>query len=130
MKKLAIITILFLFVFSGCGQTSTEEQDNTAKAEAFLDQIVNEEYEAARENFDETMDSNVSAEGLEEIWVGLTTQVGAFQKHTDSRLEEDDGYQMVYLTCAFEKETLDMRVVFDEEGQIAGLQFVPVSTAE
>lgn len=134
MKKLSLLLVLFLFLsmITGCGQSAAPDtdtgdaKDNIATAEAFLNHILAKEFDAAREEFDETMSAQVDAKKLEELWTALINQVGAFKEHTDSREEKNDEYQMVYLTCNFEKQSLDIRVVFDDDGNIAGFQYVPV----
>ncbi|MGZ5515257.1 MAG: alpha/beta fold hydrolase, partial [Candidatus Aminicenantales bacterium] len=54
-------------------------------------------------------------------------QLGAFKKQAGARREELQGYDIVLVTCEFEKATLDARVVFDKTGKIAGLGFVPTA---
>ncbi len=61
------------------------------------------------------------------MWASITEQSGPFQEQSDSRIEEEGEYQMVYLTCVFEKETINMRVVHNQDGQIAGLAILPAS---
>ena len=41
--------------------------------------------------------------------------------HTD----RTQGYDVVFVTCQFEQTLLDVKVVFDASGQIAGLFFLP-----
>jgi|GEM_PF-5641449 len=38
------------------------------------------------------------------------------------------GYRVVYVTCEFAKTSLDIKIVFDVEGKIAGLWFVSAKT--
>ncbi len=131
MRKLAIFIVLAVFLFSGCAaKGDAEDKTFITAAEAFLTHLTKGEYEAARENFDDAMLDQVTAEGLEEMWNGLTAQIGAFEKQTASRTTEEGGYRMAYLTCAFAEETIDMRIVFNEDGQIAGLQFLPATISE
>ena len=130
MKKLTLIAILLLVFLAGCGATDDGETDYIADAEAFLGNLQNGEFDAARKNFDQAMDSQLSTADLEEMWASITEQLGPFQEQSDSRIEEEGEYQMVYLTCVFEKETINMRVVYNQDGQIAGLQFLPVSATE
>jgi uncharacterized protein len=55
----------------------------------------------------------------------LPAQVGAFKQQGPARREQLQGYEIVLITCSFEKTLIDARVVFDKDGKIAGLQFVP-----
>ncbi len=63
---------------------------------------------------------------LEAMWTKqLPAQVGAFKEQGPARREQMQGYEIVLITCSFEKTMLDARVVFDKAGKIAGLGFVP-----
>jgi hypothetical protein len=58
----------------------------------------------------------------------LPAQLGAFKKQGAARREQLQGYEIVLITCSFEKvATLDARVVFDKAGRIAGFGFVPTA---
>ena len=62
---------------------------------------------------------------LEAMWAGLPGKLGAFKRQTAARQDKLGAYDIVLVTCEFEKLTLDVRVVFDRAGRIAGFQFVP-----
>jgi len=51
--------------------------------------------------------------------------VGPFKQQGPARREQLQGYEIVLVTCSFEKALLDARIVFDKAGKIAGLNFVP-----
>jgi dienelactone hydrolase len=102
------------------------EDELTAKAESFLKALQAGEFQAAVRDFDEAMLRVSGPDQLAVFWKDqLPKQVGAFKKETGSRREESAPYEFVYLTCEFEKATLDLRVVFDKAGRIAGYQLVP-----
>jgi hypothetical protein len=75
--------------------------------------------------FDGTMAAALPASRLEAIWDGLLAQVGAFRAIAGARVEEVQGYHVVFVTCQFEKATLDAKLVFDAQRRLAGLFFVP-----
>jgi hypothetical protein len=56
-----------------------------------------------------------------EFFKGLTQQVGKIQKFGKP---QSDGEGMIIPT-EFEMDTLDMQIVLDSSGQIAGLVFTP-----
>jgi hypothetical protein len=39
--------------------------------------------------------------------------------------KKEQGYDVVLVTCAFEKAELDVKVVYNNEQQVSGLWFVP-----
>ena len=98
----------------------------TAKARAFLFALEKGDYPLATRDFDATMLKVFGPDKIEAMWAKqLPAQVGAFKQQGPARREQMQGYEIVLITCSFEKALLDARVVFDKEGKIAGLNFVP-----
>lgn len=62
---------------------------------------------------------------LEMIWSGVIAQSGKFKEIKGTNLTKEMGYKCVYVTCDFEKASLDVKVVFDEDKKVAGLFFFP-----
>jgi len=62
---------------------------------------------------------------LREAWQTLLQQAGPFQKQLGTRQQAQAGYQIVFVTCQFERAALDIKVVFNTRQQVAGLFFVP-----
>jgi dienelactone hydrolase len=100
----------------------------TIRARAFVTALEKGDFEAAVRDFDETMLKSFGPDKLEAMWTKqLQEKLGAFKKQTAARREQLQGYEIVLITCEFEKATLDARVVFGKTGKIAGLGFVPTA---
>lgn len=98
----------------------------TGKARALISAMERGDFQGATRDFDETMLKVFGPDKVEAMWTKqLPAQVGAFKQQGPARREQFQGYEIVLVTCSFEKATLDARVVFDKEGKIAGLGFVP-----
>ena len=93
----------------------------------FVKLLVEQQFSAATENFDETMKNTLLPEKLEETWKLTTSQIGPFKQQIGLRTEKQLGYDIVFITCEFEKGHLDIKVVYNDEKQVAGLFFVPTS---
>ncbi|OQB58181.1 MAG: Alpha/beta hydrolase family protein [Candidatus Aminicenantes bacterium ADurb.Bin147] len=102
-------------------------EDLAGKARAMIDALRRGDYEAATRDFDATMRGLSGPEKTGEFWTILQTRIGAFKERTAERRENLGQFEIVLVTCVFEKTTLDARIVFDAEGKIAGFQFVPSS---
>lgn len=87
------------------------------------------QFAAIEAQFTDQMKAALPEGRLATSWNGLAAQVGAFQKQTGTREEEAGGFHVGIVTCAFERATLDVRVVFDQEGRIAGLLMRPAAAA-
>jgi len=132
MKRTILFMMILSFLvagpaFSARGPAQTAAEDAlTVKARAYLAAMEKGDFTLAARDFDATMLKVSGPEKLEPMWTKqLPAQVGAFKKQTAARREELQGYEIVLVTCEFEKATLDARVVFDKAGKIAGIGFVP-----
>lgn len=119
-----------LFVFALYGLRAQDpppgEDALTAKAREFIAAMAKGDYAQATRDFDATMLKVFGPDKVEAMWAKqLPAQVGAFKQQGPARRERLQGYEIVFVTCEFEKATLDARVVFDKAGKIAGLGFVP-----
>lgn len=101
----------------------------TVKARQLLTALEKGDYQLAASDFDETMLKVSGPDKLEALWTKqLPPQLGAFRTQGASRREQLQGYEVVLITCSFEKAArLDARIVFDKAGKIAGLGFVPTA---
>lgn len=98
-----------------------------AKAEEFVDLLASGRFEEATAWFDETMLAALPAAELGETWDTLETQAGTFGGAGAARLSREQGYDVALVRLSFTKAALDARVVFDSQGRVAGLFFVPAA---
>jgi hypothetical protein len=94
-------------------------------ARDFVGLLVKADYTEAVENFDGTMKNALPAEKLQQVWNSLIAQSGPFVEQLGTRKEKILQYDVIFVTCKFERAVLDAKVVFDGNKQIAGLFFVP-----
>ncbi|HSA95588.1 MAG TPA: alpha/beta fold hydrolase [Acidobacteriota bacterium] len=133
MKRLLafVIAVGIVAVPSGgliARSQAPSEDALTAKARAFLFALAKGDFELATRDFDATMLKVFGPDKIEAMWAKqLPAQLGAFKQQGPARREEQQGYEIVLITCSFEKALIDARVVFDKEGKIAGLNFVPTA---
>jgi dienelactone hydrolase len=133
MNKLFLV-ILIIFFLAGstpvlpAKDTAQAEDALTVKAREFLTALEKGDFKLAVRDFDETMLRVSGPDKLETMWTKqLPAQLGAFKKQAASRRDQLQGYEIVLVTCEFEKAILDARVVFDKAGKIAGFGFVPTA---
>ena len=125
---LVISPLLFAAAALRAQAPSPAEDALTVKARAFLTALEKGEFELAARDFDETMLKLSGPDKLGKMWKEqLPAQLGTFKKQSGARRDELQGYEIVLVTCEFEKATLDARIVFDKAGKIAGLGFVPTA---
>lgn len=125
-RKLVPLCCLLLLLSTALrAQTQPASDDLTVKATALLDAMVRGDFAHGTRHFDTTMKQALTPEKLQEVWKGLVSQAGAFQRQAGTRTQTQDAHRLVFVTTEFEKIRLDMQVTFDAQGQIAGLFFIP-----
>jgi uncharacterized protein len=107
------------------GDPAGPEDELVAKARGFLEALQKEDFERAAADFNETMMKASGPDKLAAFWKELPAKLGVLKRQTDARRDKLGPYEIVLVTCEFEKTVLDARVVFDKDGRIGGFQFVP-----
>lgn len=123
-RKLVPLSCLLLLL-AGALKAQPAADDLTARATALLDAMVRGDFAGATRHFDAKMKQGLPPEKLQEVWKGLVSQAGAFQRQVGTRTQAQAPHRLVFVTTQFERVRLDMQVTFDAQGQIAGLFFVP-----
>lgn len=128
---LNIVCILLIvsqtgFLFSASLKKKDSTPDELIKAaKSFVDLMEKGHYEKAVKNFDSVMTKAMSQEKLKQVWESIIRQVGQLKRQVAARKETTPQFDIVFVTCEFERETIDVKVVFNNEKQITGLWFVP-----
>lgn len=94
-------------------------------ANHFLKLLTDAKYTEAVSYFEPIVLQQLPAERLEKIWDQVNEQAGQFEEHTRTRSEKLKNWNVVYLTCQFERSRLDLKLVFTGENKITGIFFVP-----
>ncbi len=126
-------TLLLLLVFAllsasflpGCAKKPVELQKTQEELEAMAKEMVlamaGGDFEEARKHFDKKMSAVMSASQLNDLWETISGQAGNWLNIVGTTFAEEQGYRVVYVKNLFERGTLDIKVVFDAQGQISGL---------
>jgi len=79
--------------------------------------------------FDSTMKAAMPAAKVQETWDAIQKQAGKFKEQQGTRYQRYGVYDIIFVTCRFEGNRLDARIVFNQIGKIAGLFFQPSQPA-
>ena len=128
MKRLATLGLFVLSTFL-LAQAPTIQiappQGPAAAATAFLDLMAKGDFPAAVQNFDDAMKAAAPPVKLAEIWSALQSQLGRYKRRIATRAVKEGLYDVVLATTEFERSTVDLKVVVNEKGRIAGFFVVP-----
>jgi pimeloyl-ACP methyl ester carboxylesterase len=127
--RVAAILVTVLSLWGSVVQVRAED-DSTDKlatnAVEFCRLFMDGEDEKAQALMAEKMRSAVTPELAAQIRASLTGLHGAMQQLGEAWLEDQpQGYKRFRVPAEFEKHTLDLRVVFDDAGKVAGFFQVP-----
>lgn len=135
MKIKCVIAWIAWMLFLGSMTVHSEEKGNVKPVDVkvlgkqFVVLLMKEDFLNATKNFDSTMKKAMPADKLRQIWKGLIAQVGPFKNQKSVRTEKYQEFDLVFVTCQFEKTTLDIKVVFNTAHQISGMWFVTTPPA-
>jgi hypothetical protein len=130
MKSGAFVLICVLLLI-GCGAREEEALpsgvDLTPQAIEFVTFLSEGNYSECIARFDQTMKDGLPESKLHEAWNTIQNQVGVFQKQIGVRQVREGGFDVVYVTCQFERGKIDVKVVYDSDNKVSGLWFRPAS---
>ena len=133
MKHYGLILLLipFIAIFRQAqGENLPPWDELICRAKEFVSALQNGRFDQSVQHFDETMTRLAPPEKMEEVWNKVIQQVGPFLEQKGVWTESVSKYDIVYVTCQFEKAVLDIKVVFDKNKKIAGQFFVPSKNPE
>jgi len=100
-------------------------QDFTAQAKALAADLFARQFDKVASQSTERMAEAIPPAKLAAILDDLLAKTGPFRAIAGTRAEIQQGYHVVSVTCQFEKTSLDLRLVFDAAGKLAGMFFAP-----
>jgi hypothetical protein len=106
-------------------QPGEQTTDLSGAGAAFVDLLAKKDFAAAEARFDPTMKSALPEATLRAVWEELLGKAGPYQKQLRTRVEKQGGYDVVFVTCQFEKKLIDMKVVYDSRQRVTGLFYLP-----
>jgi len=110
----------------GIGEGADAKGDALEKrASEIVSLLAKRNFNDVTEYFDSTMKSALPANKLQSVWSSVESKYGPFVEQNEVRQEKMMGYEIRYVRSKFEKDILDVKVVFNDEGQVSGLFVIP-----
>ena len=94
-------------------------------AKAAVGELAQENYDAFFARFDDTMKTVMPESKLTELWKSILAQAGAFRSEGAVHQEKAGSYDVVFVTCQFERIPLDIKLVFNAKRQVVEMLFSP-----
>jgi hypothetical protein len=129
MKTVMLAVALFAMLSCSSGPpiapAMTYDQRNENVARELLTNFNAGKYDLAAKNFDPTMMKELTPTKLRQVGDQIKTQAGKLKSVGAAVHSMEQSYRVVMLPVEYEKMTVNMRVVFDNAGKVAGLFFKP-----
>jgi hypothetical protein len=129
MNRLGITTCVMLLLVGSAVVAQLDSASTIAKAEALLKSLQDGQFADVFREFNPVMAKAIPEEKLRAVWGAMNAQFGALTSIDERRSGELKGLRAAELILTFEKQRVVQRVVFDNDGKIAGLVYQPDSMA-
>ena len=125
MMKIWMAIVAGILMGTAGQAAQLQPPDWEARAREVVQDLASGKFDAVEAQYDDAMAAALPHGKLAETWTGLLAQAGPFQKITAIQSSPVQTYQRVSVTCEFEKAELIAQVVFEANGKLAGLRFLP-----
>ena len=125
-----IIIILLAATLSGCTEEQHQPSVKTIEDTAvdIVTMIMVSNYTGVYSFFNSSVTSQITAVQFADIWKQqVTSSHGTITKIVRTRVTNDSGISVVYVTCNFSKiNALDVKISFNSEKKVTSLLIVPI----
>jgi len=127
--KRCLLYVALMSLFAGISllhaqQPDRGREDSTiAVARAFVGMFVNGEDAKCVALFDTTMKALMPESKVKEARDSVFVRFGSFKNQLQTKTQKYMVYDIVFVTCQFERDRADVRVVLDASRKVAGLFF-------
>src|SRR5271156_1159948 len=130
VKISLLALILFLLTMPGAGlrisaQEAAQDSPSAIAAKQVIQELVAGQFEKVEAIYDARMKDVLPPGKLADGWRDLNRQAGAFQAITSAETSQVQGLQVVKMQCKFENSLLDATMIFNPDGKLGGLSFLP-----
>lgn len=131
MVSSIILMIVIGTIFSGCVQEQQQQEPLVQTSEEVAVYIVTilmeHNFTGVYSFFNTSIAAQITAEQFESIWrEQLAVSYGNITRIVRSRMVNESGYEVVYVTCNFTKvQVLDIKITFNTKQKVISLLVVP-----
>lgn len=141
MKRFILLMLLIvsLTVFISCNKKDSENDSKENISESvdelnidiektaieFVQDLVNDKYDDAYNNYNFTvaMKNAINPDELKRIMDEFRKAYGEFVKIIDTNESKKGAFDIIAVTCEFEKSNMNLNVVFDSDKKITGFHY-------
>ena len=122
-----IVTLLAAAALSA--QVQNPSPSLVARAETVIDALAAGDFAMVSRQFNAAVKAALPDDKLRAAWDSVQTSAGAFVRRNGATTQVRGEFTAVLVACDFERNKVEVNVVFDATGAIAGLQMRPAQPA-
>jgi dienelactone hydrolase len=122
-----IILIVVFFSITCLGESTHSDSECSLLAQEFVDLLAKEDFSNAERKFSQQIQRSFPESKLRETWVGLIEKCGKFKRQVGVRSQRIKNSDLIFVTCEFEHDLLDIQLSYNKNKTIDGFYFVPTS---
>lgn len=96
-------------------------EELTKDAQEVADNLSSGNLEKVTTKFTPQMTAALSSDRLASLWKSLETEKGRFVAQAGTRGSHIQGFDVIFVTCEFERGKVDLQVTYDKDRKIAGM---------
>src|SRR5262245_37691718 len=127
MRRTALAGLLALMSLTVIGAAAPPAEDAETVARAVTADLAARAFDKVAARFDARMHEALSVDKLGALWDQINRQAGPFKTIASARVVTVAGFDRVELTCTFEKTSLVVSIVLNQQSMISGL-FISAAT--
>jgi len=116
-----IPTLVVILSIGKGGAADAQNEAKTARARELLHFLIDGKYKDFADAGSKEMKAALSPEEAEQIWTGITSQVGPYRSEVSARLTKVQGFYSVQFVCRCERGKITLRIVVDQADRLSGL---------
>jgi dienelactone hydrolase len=121
-------SVLLVAVSAASVLAAEAQGDAVQLARTTVDRLVKGEYAAIVQTFDEKVKALLSEDMLRAAWQSVSAQAGSFLAVSAPQISTKDDFRIVVFPATFERASVNIQVVVNAAGQIAGLNIRPAAS--
>jgi dienelactone hydrolase len=99
-------------------------------AQQIVTEVAHGDFATVEQRLSDRIKPFIPAGRIQATWQGLEQQLGAFQEMGPTSVVQTQQGLVQVVTCVFERGRIDVNIVLNDAGEIAGLNVTPVGTVE
>jgi len=127
IKQSTVRSAPVLLALSACLLINVIQAQTAGIAQQFLESLEEARFDQAHAMLSSEVSDQISRAQLEQIWLSLPGQVGAYQGHEAPQISSSETGDLFVFRLNFANAALDARINVNQNGQVDGFFLVPAA---